>query len=397
MISGDEDMTHFLMKVFLKDADLNTARGRELCGRLAGIVGIICNVILCIMKMVVGTITASIAITADGINNLSDAGSSIITLIGFRISGKAADNDHPFGHARMEYVTALIVSIIILLIGFNLGQSSIEKIFSPENTQFSTVSFLILGVSILIKFWMMLFNAKLGKTINSTALEATSADSRNDAIATLAVLIAAVISKFTSLNLDGYMGALVAAFIIYSGVGLIKETIGPLLGQAPDPKIVKELKQRILSYEGVLGVHDFMVHCYGPGIYYASAHIEMDANSNMLSCHDVLDSIENDVRKQMKIQLVLHLDPLVTDDEETNVLKEKVNRIVRDLDVDLSIHDFRVVTGMKAKNVVFDVLVPRDFKMTDVEVREYLEKKISQEIEGKVGTVITIDHGFVTE
>lgn len=349
------------------------------------------------MKMVVGTITASIAITADGINNLSDAGSSIITLIGFRISGKAADNDHPFGHARMEYVTALIVSIIILLIGFNLGQSSIEKIFSPENTQFSTVSFLILGVSILIKFWMMLFNAKLGKTINSTALEATSADSRNDAIATLAVLIAAVISKFTSLNLDGYMGALVAAFIIYSGVGLIKETIGPLLGQAPDPKIVKELKQRILSYEGVLGVHDFMVHCYGPGIYYASAHIEMDANSNMLSCHDVLDSIENDVRKQMKIQLVLHLDPLVTDDEETNVLKEKVNRIVRDLDVDLSIHDFRVVTGMKAKNVVFDVLVPRDFKMTDVEVREYLEKKISQEIEGKVGTVITIDHGFVTE
>ena len=397
MISGDEDMTRFLMKVFLKDADLNTARGRELCGRLAGIVGIICNVILCIMKMVVGTITASIAITADGINNLSDAGSSIITLIGFRISGKAADNDHPFGHARMEYVTALIVSIIILLIGFNLGQSSIEKIFSPENTQFSTVSFLILGVSILIKFWMMLFNAKLGKTINSTALEATSADSRNDAIATLAVLIAAVISKFTSLNLDGYMGALVAAFIIYSGVGLIKETIGPLLGQAPDPKIVKELKQRILSYEGVLGVHDFMVHCYGPGIYYASAHIEMDANSNMLSCHDVLDSIENDVRKQMKIQLVLHLDPLVTDDEETNVLKEKVNRIVRDLDVDLSIHDFRVVTGMKAKNVVFDVLVPRDFKMTDVEVRKYLEKKISQEIEGKVGTVITIDHGFVTE
>lgn len=397
MISGDEDMTHFLMKVFLKDADLNTARGRELCGRLAGIVGIICNVILCIMKMVVGTITASIAITADGINNLSDAGSSIITLIGFRISGKAADNDHPFGHARMEYVTALIVSIIILLIGFNLGQSSIEKIFSPENTQFSTVSFLILGVSILIKFWMMLFNAKLGKTINSTALEATSADSRNDAIATLAVLIAAVISKFTSLNLDGYMGALVAAFIIYSGVGLIKETIGPLLGQAPDPKIVKELKQRILSYEGVLGVHDFMVHCYGPGIYYASAHIEMDANSNMLSCHDVLDSIENDVRKQMKIQLVLHLDPLVTDDEETNVLKEKVNRIVRDLDVDLSIHDFRVVTGMKAKNVVFDVLVPRDFKMTDVEVREYLEKKISQEMGGKVGTVITIDHGFVTE
>ena len=397
MISGDEDMTHFLMKVFLKDADLNTARGRELCGRLAGIVGIICNVILCIMKMVVGTITASIAITADGINNLSDAGSSIITLIGFRISGKAADNDHPFGHARMEYVTALIVSIIILLIGFNLGQSSIEKIFSPENTQFSTVSFLILGVSILIKFWMMLFNAKLGKTINSTALEATSADSRNDAIATLAVLIAAVISKFTSLNLDGYMGALVAAFIIYSGVGLIKETIGPLLGQAPGPKIVKELKQRILSYEGVLGVHDFMVHCYGPGIYYASAHIEMDANSNMLSCHDVLDSIENDVRKQMKIQLVLHLDPLVTDDEETNVLKEKVNRIVRDLDVDLSIHDFRVVTGMKAKNVVFDVLVPRDFKMTDVEVREYLEKKISQEMGGKVGTVITIDHGFVTE
>ncbi len=386
-------MTALLTKLFLKQTDLKTVAGREKCGKLAGSVGIFCNILLCALKIAVGIITSSIAITADGINNLSDAGSSVITLIGFRLSGKDADDDHPFGHGRMEYVTALIVSILILIIGFNLAQSSVEKIITPENTQYSVVSMAVLLVSVLIKLWMMAFNGKLGRMISSPALEATSQDSRNDAIATTAVLAAAVISYFTNLNLDGYMGLLVSVFIMWSGVGLIKETIGPLLGQAPDPQIVKNLRKKILSYDGVLGVHDFMVHCYGPGIYYASAHVEMDANSSMLACHDVLDRIENDARKELKIQLVLHLDPIVTDDEETNELRKRVHEIVVGLK-GLSMHDFRVVKGVQSKNIVFDVLVPRNYELKDADVKSVITERVKKEIGGNIGVVITIDHGF---
>lgn len=388
-------MTAVLIKIFLKNTDLNTSRGRELCGRLAGVVGIICNIILCIFKIAAGIITGSIAIMADGVNNLSDAGSSVITLIGFRLSGKAADDDHPFGHGRMEYVTALVVSIIILLIGFNLGKSSIEKIITPQSAEFSIASLIILGVSIFVKIWMALFNKKLGSIISSTALEATAQDSRNDAIATAAVLIASVISYYTNINLDGYMGAIVAVFILFSGISLIKETIGPLLGQTPDPEIVSTLKEKILSYPGVLGVHDFMVHCYGPGIYFASVHIEMDANSSMLSCHDTLDLIENETKTKMGIQLVLHLDPLVTDDDETNAYKQKVSCILNEFDKDITMHDFRVVTGEKYKNIVFDILVPKGYHLRDYEIRDILSNRIKDSICEKIGVVITVDHSFV--
>ncbi len=388
-------MTALLTRLFLKDADMTTLKGREKCGRLSGIVGIICNVILCGFKIAAGAMTGSIAIMADGVNNLSDAGSSIITLIGFRLSGKEADDDHPFGHARMEYITALIVSIIILLIGFDLGKSSIEKIIAPEETTFGVVSLIILAVSIAVKLWMMLFNRKLGRMINSTALEATSEDSRNDAIATTVVLIASTISYFSGVNLDGWMGALVSVFIMYSGVGLIRETVGTLLGQAPDPKIVRELRKKILSYDGVLGVHDFMMHCYGPGVYFASAHVEMDAKSDMLHCHDVLDTIEHDVKREMHIQLVVHLDPLVTDDAETNEMKEKIAAILSEMEGTITMHDFRVVTGKVAKNVVFDVLVPRKYPLTDAEVKSFIARRIKETIPGKIGAVITVDHGFV--
>ncbi len=388
-------MTALLTRLFLKDADMTTLKGREKCGRLSGIVGIICNVILCGFKIAAGAMTGSIAIMADGVNNLSDAGSSIITLIGFRLSGKEPDDDHPFGHARMEYITALIVSIIILLIGFDLGKSSVEKIIAPEETTFGVVSLIILAVSIVVKLWMMLFNRKLGRMINSTALEATSEDSRNDAIATTVVLIASTISYFSGINLDGWMGALVSVFIMYSGVGLIRETVGTLLGQAPDPKIVRELRKKILSYDGVLGVHDFMMHCYGPGVYFASAHVEMDAKSDMLHCHDVLDTIEHDVKREMHIQLVVHLDPLVTDDAETNEMKEKIAAILSEMEGTITMHDFRVVTGKVAKNVVFDVLVPRKYPLTDAEVKSFIARRIKESIPGKIGAVITVDHGFV--
>lgn len=388
-------MTALLTRLFLKDTDMTTLKGREKCGRLSGIVGIICNVILCGFKIAAGAMTGSIAIMADGVNNLSDAGSSIITLIGFRLSGKEPDDDHPFGHARMEYITALIVSIIILLIGFDLGKSSVEKIIAPEETTFGVVSLIILAVSIVVKLWMMLFNRKLGRMINSTALEATSEDSRNDAIATTVVLIASTISYFSGINLDGWMGALVSVFIMYSGVGLIRETVGTLLGQAPDPKIVRELRKKILSYDGVLGVHDFMMHCYGPGVYFASAHVEMDAKSDMLHCHDVLDTIEHDVKREMHIQLVVHLDPLVTDDAETNEMKEKIAAILSEMEGTITMHDFRVVTGKVAKNVVFDVLVPRKYPLTDAEVKSFIARRIKESIPGKIGAVITVDHGFV--
>ncbi len=390
-------MTSLLMRIFLKDTDISTSRGRELCGRLAGIVGIICNMILCAFKIGAGMLTSSIAIMADGVNNLADAGSSVITLIGFRLSGKAADDDHPFGHGRMEYVTALIISIIILIIGFNLGKSSVEKIISPEAAEFSIVSLIILGVSILAKLWLAMFNRKLGKSIGSTALEATSQDSRNDAIATTAVLVASVISYFTNVDLDGYMGALVAIFILWSGISLIKETIGPLLGQAPDPEIVSNLREKILSYDGILGVHDFMVHCYGPGIYFASAHIEMDANSSMLACHDTLDLIENEVKQKMDIHLVLHLDPMVTDDAETNSYRLKVSAILELFDSAISMHDFRVITGEKAKNLVFDILVPRGYHLRDHEIKEILSSRIKEAIPEQIGIVITVDHSFIIE
>ena len=387
-------MTKLLTKLFLKNEDLKTLAGRERCGRLAGVVGIIMNALLCAFKIAAGLLSSSIAVLADGINNLADAGSSVLTLIGFRLSGKEADDEHPFGHGRMEYVTALIISILIIIIGFDLGKSSVEKIITPEKTQYSLLTIIILAVSVAVKLWMALFNKRLGRLIDSTALAATSQDSLNDAIATSAVLVSAIISYFTGTELDGYMGVLVALFIIWSGIGLIREAISPLLGQTPDKQIVEELRQKILSYDGVLGVHDFMVHSYGPGVYFASEHIEMCAKSSMLACHDTLDLIENEVRHDMNIHLVLHLDPLVTDDEQTNKARLVVSEVIAELDESITMHDFRLVTGEKAQNVVFDIVVPRKYKLRDAELKAELTGRIKQAFEIPVGVVITVDHTF---
>ena len=387
-------MTKIIMSLFLKNKNPENASDRESYGKVAGIVGIVCNIILSIMKFVVGTISNSVAITADATNNLSDAGSSVVTLVGFKMSEKPADRDHPYGHARIEYITGLIISFIILLIGFEIFTSSAEKIFKPEKNQFNIATVVVLVVSILAKLWLGLFNKKLGKMIKSKALIATSADSRNDSIATTVVLISTLISHFFGINLDGYMGVAVAIFILVSGIGLVKETVSPLLGQPPSKEIYEKIEKKMLSYENVLGVHDLMVHSYGPGSYFASAHIEMDARINVLVCHDIMDTIERDFLSDENIHLVVHLDPTVLDCEETNELKQMVAKILYDIDPIITFHDFRVVTGDQNKNVLFDVVVPPEYKYADIQLIDMIKNRVKEAGEGKLYAVVVVDKSY---
>ena len=387
-------MTKLLIKLFIKNADATTPKGRELFGRLAGAVGIICNLILSIMKLIIGTVTNSVSITADATNNISDAGSSIVTLVGFRLSGKPADKDHPYGHARIEYISSLIISFIILLIGCSIFKESVIKIFKPEESLFNIATVIILVVSIIVKLWLSVFNTYLGKQIDSKALEATAIDSRNDVITTTAVLIASVISHFTGFNLDGYMGVIVSIFILISGINLVKETLNPLLGQPPTKEMFESIEKKILSYDNVLGVHDLMVHSYGPNTYFASAHIEMDAKIDVLVCHDIMDQIERDFKSELNIHLVVHLDPTILDSPEINELKEMVNDIICEIDRELTFHDFRVVVGEENKNVLFDVVVPPEYKYSDEELEKMITKRITEMSNGKIFTVLVVDHSY---
>ena len=387
-------MTKLLIKLFIKDADINSQRGRELYGRLAGAVGIICNLLLSVMKLIIGSISNSVSITADATNNIADAGSSIVTLVGFRLSGKPADKDHPYGHARIEYISSLIISFLILLIGCSIFKESVTKIFKPEESLFNVATVIVLVASIIVKLWLSLFNKFLGKQINSKALEATAIDSRNDVITTTAVLIASTISNFTGFNLDGYMGLIVSVFIFISGINLVKETLDPLLGQPPTKEMFETIEQKILSYDNVLGVHDLMVHSYGPNTYFASAHIEMDAKIDVLVCHDIMDRIERDFKSELNIHLVVHLDPTILDSPEINELKEMVNDIICEIDRDLTFHDFRVVVGEENKNVLFDVVVPPEYKYSDKELEKIITDKITEVSNGKIFTVLVVDHSY---
>lgn len=387
-------MTKLLIKLFIKNADANSQKGRELYGRLAGAVGIICNLILSVFKLIIGTVSNSVSITADATNNISDAGSSIVTLVGFRLSGKPADKDHPYGHARIEYISSLIISFIILLIGCSIFKESVTKIFKPEESLFNIATVIVLIASILVKLWLAVFNKYLGKQIDSKALEATAIDSRNDVITTAAVLLASVISHFTGFNLDGYMGVIVSIFIFISGINLVKETLDPLLGQPPTKEMYETIENKILSYNNVLGVHDLMVHSYGPNTYFASAHIEMDAKIDVLVCHDLMDQIERDFKKELSIHLVVHLDPTILDSPEINELKEMVAGIINEIDEELTFHDFRVVVGEENKNVLFDVVVPPEYKYSDEELERIISEKIAAVSNGKIFTVLVIDHSY---
>ena len=387
-------MTKIITSLFLKNKDPESSSGREMYGRVAGIVGIICNALLGILKLTAGTISHSVAITADATNNISDAGSSVVTLVGFRMSEKPADRDHPYGHARIEYITGLVISFIILLIGFETFTSSVDKIFHPEENVFNIATIIILLSSIVVKLWLGHFNHVLGKEIKSKTLEATAQDSRNDCISTVAVLISTLISHFFSVNIDGFIGVGVAIFIIISGINLVRETVGPLLGQPPSKEVYEKIENEILGYENVLGVHDLMVHSYGPGSYFASAHIEMDAKMNVLVCHDIMDQIERDFMNKYNIHLVVHLDPTVLDCEETNELKSLVAEILHEIDPIITFHDFRVVTGEKDKNVLFDVVIPPEYKYSDNELIKIIKNRVNEAGNGNLYAVIIVDKSY---
>lgn len=388
-------MTNLLLKLFIKDYQ-NTAdaRVRQAYGKLAGVVGIVTNLLLFAFKITAGLLFHSIAVVADAVNNLSDSASSIITLVGFKLSGKPADEKHPYGHARMEYLSGLIVSFIILILGVQLAQSSFEKVISPEEAEFSVVTVAVLAVSILLKLWQGSFYKKMGRKIDSTTLEATAADSLNDVIATAAILAGVIVTKMTGFNLDGYMGLVVAVFIVITGIKLIMATSNPLLGLAPTQELVNEIYDKIMGYEGIIGLHDLNVHNYGPSRCFASVHCEVPASQDIMVSHDIVDNIERDFLKDMNIHMVIHLDPVVTDDERTNLLKGKVRELLLEISPELSMHDFRVVWGQTHSNLIFDVLVPFDFQLGDEALMGLVEQKVKL-LDSRYNTVLTVDHSYV--
>ena len=356
-------MTQFLIRHFIKNSsEVKDPTVRTAYGNLASVVGMACNLLLCLGKLTVGTLFGSIAILADALNNLSDASSNVVSLIGFRLASKAPDEKHPYGHARYEYLAGLVVSVTILGIGFSLLKESAVKVLHPTEVMFSWLSIGVLAASILVKLWMSGFNRKIGQTIGSETLMATAADSRNDVLTTGAVLVATILCSVTGwARLDGLMGLGVAGFILWSGWGLVMDTLSPLLGESPSPELVEHIERKVMSYPGVLGVHDLMVHDYGPGHQFASLHIEFPAESDPLAAHDVIDNIENDFLKNDNLQVTIHYDPIVTADAEVGVLRSRLNEKARQLDPQLSVHDLRIVPGDTHTNVLFDLAFPAGY------------------------------------
>ena len=385
-------MTKLLLRLFVKDADnTESPKVRAAIGTLSGLVGIVCNVLLFAFKLLVGTLTGSVSITADAMNNLSDASGSIVTFIGFRVADKPADEHHPYGHARAEYLSGLGVAALILVIGLELVKTSVEKIIHPTPVTFTTVAAVVLLASIAVKFWMNLFNRSLAKRIDSTALMATAADSRNDCITTGAVLIAAVVEKLTNIPVDGWIGLAVALFILYSGLNLAKDTISPLLGEGADPELREKIVDYIVAQPKVLGYHDLMVHDYGPGQRFASLHVEMDCREDPLECHERIDDMERECLRSHNVHLVIHYDPVVIDNPELTALKAKVLCLLQTRDPRLSLHDFRMVPGKRHMNLVFDVALPRDMKDQAEALRSWVEDTLNAEGDMVYHVIITFD------
>ena len=385
-------MTKLLLRLFVKDAkNTDSPKVRAAIGTMSGLVGIVCNLLLFAFKLLVGTLTCSVSITADAMNNLSDASGSIVTFIGFRVADKPADAHHPYGHARAEYLSGLGVAALILVIGIELVKTSVKKIFAPTPVEFTAVAAVVLLASIALKFWMNLFNRSLAKRIDSTALMATAADSRNDCITTGAVLIAAVVEKLTHIPVDGWIGLGVALFILYSGLNLAKDTISPLLGENADPELREKIVDYIVSQPKVLGYHDLMVHDYGPGQRFASLHVEMDCREDPLDCHELIDDMERECLRSHNVHLVIHYDPVIVDDPVLNALKNRVLCLLQAKDSRLSLHDFRMVPGKKHMNLVFDVALPRDLKDKGEELRSWVEETLNAEGEMVYHVIITFD------
>ena len=384
-------MTKLLIRLFVKDPDKTSVQGRAQVGRLSGAVGIVCNALLFGAKILVGTLSGSLAITADAMNNLMDASSSVVTLVGFKLAERPADEDHPYGHARFEYLSGLTVAALILLVGVELAKSSLDKILHPSAVDMSGVTVGVLAGSIALKFWLSRFNTQLGKLIGSGTLEATAADSRNDCIATGAVLLSALLQMFTPWRLDGWFGMAVALFILYSGVGLARETISPLLGEAASPELRKLIAETVAAHPKVLGFHDLMVHDYGPGQRFGSLHVEMDSREEPLLCHDIIDDLERECLQKHNVHLVIHYDPIVTGDEILERRCTQVTQILLAYDSRLSIHDFRMVPGPGHTNLIFDVALPQDLLGKKKDILAWLEKGLKALGEGQFYPVVTFD------
>ena len=389
-------MIKLLAKIFIKDSQ-NTAdsKVRVAYGYLCGAVGIALNILFFAGKIIAGTISGSVAVTADAFNNLSDAGSSIISLIGFRLASQKPDPHHPFGHGRFEYIASLIISIIIVLMGFELGKSSFEKIVAPQAVEYSAVTFAVLGVSVLVKLYMFFYNNSVGKKIDSATMRATAMDSISDAVSTGAVLISAVIAMFTNLALDGWMGLVVAAFIMVTGFKSAKETIDSLLGTPPSPEFVKQIEDMALQYDDIIGVHDMIVHNYGPGRTFVSLHAEVPSDGDIVAIHDTVDNAEREIAKELGCLVTIHMDPVDVHDEHTAQLRENVSEIIKQINPDITFHDFRVVSGPTHTNLIFDIVSPMDCGLSDQELADTIADKIHQCNESYFA-VINVDKDFAS-
>ena len=387
-------MITFLAKHFVKDYDnYNEPSVRKAYGKLAGMVGIISNLILCTMKILIGIFANSIAIIADGVNNLADASSSVITLLGFKLASMPEDKDHPYGHARYEYLTGLLISVLIIVVGFQLLKSSFAKVLNPDPLEFSWITVIVLVIAIGIKVWQAVFNISIGKKINSLALIATGTDSRNDVISTCAVLAGIIIGKLAGIQLDGIIGCLVALFILWSGIQLIRETISPLLGEAPDEELVRDIQTLVLKEERVLGTHDLIVHNYGPGKVFASIHIEVDSRGSIMEIHEMIDDIEMMVKRELNIEFVAHMDPIELDNPIVDNVYRVVVSAIQQMDGVLGIHDLRVVPGKDHTNVIFDVVISTECTMTKEQIHCELESAIKM-IDPKYNLVANFDLAY---
>ena len=388
-------MTDFLVRHFVRDyQQVQDPAVRERYGVLSGGVGIFLNLLLSLGKFFAGVVTGSIAVTADAFNNLSDAGSSVVTLVGFKLAGQKADDGHPFGHGRIEYLAGLLVSLLILMVGVELGKTSIEKILQPEEVAFSLLSVGILICSILVKMWMSLFNRKLGRRIHSAAMQATATDSLSDVVATSAVLAGTLIGHFAHVSIDGWIGVVVAVFILRAGWGAAKDTLNPLLGTAPDPELVKAIQQLVLSHEQVVGMHDLVIHDYGPGRRMCSFHAEVPEGDDIMEAHDAIDHIEREIQEKFGIETTAHMDPIATGDSEVARLREQVSELVREIDPDMSIHDFRLTRGPRHSNLIFDVVVPHRCRLSDEEIRRRITEAAEQVVPGCY-VVLQLDRSYV--
>lgn len=388
-------MTNFLIKTFVRDYEnTGSAVVRTRYGVLSGIVGICLNIILSVFKMIFGALTKSISIVADGVNNLFDAFSSIISLVGFKISGKPADKEHPFGHGRIEYVSALTLAFFILIMGFELAKTSVEKFRNPEQVIFSWPALIVLVCSIAGKIWLAYFNTSVGKKIDSVAVNAVVTDSIGDIAATTGTLISLIASRFTSLPVDAVVGVLVALVVMYAGIGIIKDTMGPLLGEPPSKEIVDKLEELVMSYDGVVGIHDLVLHSYGNAKVIGSLHAEVPANVDVLMSHNIIDNIESDIKEKLGIEISIHMDPVAVDDELTNKLKEIAVKAVAEIASEITIHDFRIVEGYTHTNLIFDAVLPHKFFMTEEEFKNTVSEKI-KETDPTYNTVINIDRSYV--